>query len=151
MKKFSLKKITAAVSAAAMIATMGTSAFADIDGVGITLNEVKAVKNGDNYDVTIKYTPGTGEYANEIGVTMLTYGATTVKGIDKTNPVNGTTADENKYSSGMQIVGVDQNAVTGNADGKNEFTFKVTTKADEQGYYVTAGKSALVISCCCRT
>lgn len=145
MKKFSLKKITAAVSAAAMIATMGTSAFADIDGVGITLNEVKAVKNGDNYDVTIKYTPGTGEYANEIGVTMLTYGATTVKGIDKTNPVNGTTADENKYSSGMQIVGVDQNAVTGNADGKNEFTFKVTTKADEQGYYVTAGKSALVM------
>ena len=145
MKKFSLKKITAAVSAAAMIATMGTSAFADIDGVGITLNEVKAVKNGDNYDVTIKYTPGTGEYENEIGVTMLTYGATAVKGIDKTNPVNGTTADENKYSSGMQIVGVDQNGTTGNADGKNEFTFKVTTKADEQGYYVTAGKSALVM------
>ena len=30
MKKFSLKKITAAVSAAAMIATMGTSAFAAV-------------------------------------------------------------------------------------------------------------------------
>lgn len=148
MKKFSLKKITAAVSAAAMIATMGTTAFADvgISGSAIKLTKVEANQNADGttYDVTIEYEP-TGENANEIGVTMLAYGGVDKAGIQETNPVNGTEVTGNEYKSTMQIVGVDQNKVTGNENNENKFTFKVTTAENAGGYYVKAGKSALVM------
>lgn len=148
MKKFSLKKITAAVSAAAMIATMGTTAFADtvgISGSAISLTKVEAKQNADGtYDVTIEYKP-TGENANEIGVTMLAYGGVDKSGIKETNPVNGAEVSGNEYKSGMQIVGVDQNKVTGNENNENKFTFKVTTAENAGGYYVKAGKSALVM------
>lgn len=143
MKKFSLKKITAAVSAAAMIATMGTTAFADvgISGSAIKLTNVEAKQNADGtYDVTIQY-DHIGENANKIGITMLAYGGTKNEGIKHANPVTGDTVEGNEYANTMQIVGVDQNAVT----DENKFTFKVTTAENIGGYYVKAGKSALVM------
>lgn len=158
MKKFSLKKITAAVSAAAMIATMGTSAFADTpiqageagDGmVNITDVSVKqhtAANEKDLYDVTILYK---SKETQGIGVTMLTY-------VDHgTDPLYSGTTSRKPYADGgtMRIVGVDQKTDVADIkvdDSDTEmvkgFKFTVTTNPSTAGgYYMKKGKAGIIM------
>lgn len=136
MKKFSLKKITAAVSAAAMIATMGTSAFAleGNAGVGVTIDTItKSVVDADKqiYNIKVDFTSSS---ANEIGMTMLTYG----------NKDDSDLSLGMGYDDGtMKIIGVDQiDPVTSGNEGS--FEFKITTKADSGAIYLKKGKTALI-------
>ena len=158
MKKFSLKKITAAVSAAAMIATMGTTAFADTpiqagvagDGmVNITDVSVKqhtAANEKDLYDVTVLYE---STETQGIGVTMLTY-------VDHgTDPLYSGTTSRKPYADGgtMRIVGVDQKTDVADIkvnDSDTEmvkgFKFTVTTNPlTAGGYYMEKGKAGIIM------
>lgn len=135
MKKFSLKKITAAVSAAAMIATMCTSAFAaspvsagqDGDGITITDVTVRQRESGSKlYDVSVTYTTSV---AQEIGTTMLTY----------VKHGNSLTSVEAYNDSTMKIVGVDQK------NDMEAFTFTVTTEENSNGIYMTPGEAGLLM------
>ena len=158
MKKFSLKKITAAVSAAAMIATMGTTAFADTpiqagvagDGmVNITDVSVKqhtATDEKDLYDVTVLYE---STETQGIGVTMLTY-------VDHgTDPLYSGTTSRKPYADGgtMRIVGVDQKTDVADIkvnDSDTEmvkgFKFTVTTNPlTAGGYYMEKGKAGIIM------
>ena len=135
MKKFSLKKITAAVSAAAMIATMGTSAFAASpvsagqDGDGITITDVTVTQRESGsklYDVSVTYTTSV---AQEIGTTMLTY----------VKHGNSLTSVEAYNDSTMKIVGVDQK------NDMEAFTFTVTTEENSNGIYMTPGEAGLLM------
>lgn len=136
MKKFSLKKITAAVSAAAMIATLGTTAFAleGNAGVGVTIDTItKSVIDADKqiYNIKVDFTSSS---ANEIGMTMLTYGNK-----DDSDLSLGTGYDDGT----MKIIGVDQiDPVTSGNEGS--FEFKITTKADSGAIYLKKGKTALI-------
>lgn len=136
MKKFSLKKITAAVSAAAMIATLGTTAFAleGNAGVGVTIDTItKSVVDADKqiYNIKVDFTSSS---ANEIGMTMLTYGNK-----DDSDLSLGTGYDDGT----MKIIGVDQiDPVTSGNEGS--FEFKITTKADSGAIYLKKGKTALI-------
>lgn len=145
MKKFSLKKITAAVSAAAMIATMGTSAFADIDsnksqnGTGISLKSDVSViqaKDSENnyitgvYDVTVSFTT---EQQQEIGVTLFAYAPQT----QNPAPTLGTGyADQTT----TPIVGVDQKEMTGT---EGSITFRVSTN-DSASIKMAEGQIGIV-------
>lgn len=135
MKKFSLKKVTAAVSTAAMIASMGTMAFADeTSALALTIGEPVAGDNGV-YTYTISYA---GDVTNENGVSMLAYG---VKGADETAGVTGSIDENTQYGEGMRILGVEQNS----KDAVKEFKLVLTTNADgTNGYYVQAGKPVVV-------
>lgn len=136
MKKFSLKKITAAVSAAVMIATMGTSVFAASpvsagqDGDGITITDVTVTQRESGsklYDVSVTYTTSV---AQEIGTTMLTY----------VKHGNSLTSVEAYNDSTMKIVGVDQKNDT------SAFTFTVTTDSSaSNGIYMVPGESGLLM------
>ena len=133
MKKFSLKKITAAVSAAAMIATMGTSAFASeitVTNDTITISDT----DGDGiFDITVNYTSTVN---NEIGVTMLTYGMSDDSDI---------AASTGYATTGMKIVGVDQSAGAVAKDGTGSFNFKVSAiKNSNGGYYLKRGVDAII-------
>ena len=133
MKKFSLKKITAAVSAAAMIATMGTSAFAANviqSSSGITIKGITVTQRTDDselYNVSVEYE--TTEVQG-IGTTMLTY----VKHGDALSSVTAYDKDT------MNIVGVDQKNDT------SAFTFTVTTDSSaSNGIYMVPGESGLLM------
>ena len=133
MKKFSLKKITAAVSAAAMIATMGASAFASeitVTNDTITISDT----DGDGiFDITVNYTSTVN---NEIGVTMLTYGMSDDSDI---------AASTGYATTGMKIVGVDQSAGAVAKDGTGSFNFKVSAiKNSNGGYYLKRGVDAII-------
>ena len=136
MKKFSLKKITAAVSAAAMIATLGTTAFAleGNAGSGVTIDTItKSVVDADKqiYNIKVDFTSSS---ANEIGMTMLTYGNK-----DDSNLSLGT-----DYNDGtMKIIGVDQiDPVT--SGNKGSFEFKITTSSTTGAIYLKKGTTALI-------
>lgn len=133
MKKFSLKKITAAVSAAAMIATMGTSAFAANviqSSSGITIKGITVTQRTDDselYNVSVEYE--TTEVQG-IGTTMLTY----VKHGDALSSVTAYDKDT------MNIVGVDQKNDT------SAFTFTVTTDTSaSNGIYMIPGEPGLLM------
>lgn len=145
MKKFSLKKITAAVSAAAMIATMGTSAFADIDsnksqnGTGISLKSDVSViqaKDSENnyitgvYDVTVSFTT---EQQQEIGVTLFAYAPQT----QNPAPTLGTGYTDQTTTP---IVGVDQKEMTGT---EGSITFRVSTN-DSASIKMSEGQIGIV-------
>lgn len=137
MKKFSLKKITAAVSAAAMIATMGTTAFAADSTPGtITLGEISVIQDENDstlYNVTVNYTI-TQDQNN--GSTMLTY-------VNHGKDLG--TSDAYDKSKGMNIVGVDQKD---HKNDKTPFTFKVTTdpNAPNAIYMVPGEVGVLMLS-----
>lgn len=133
MKKFSLKKITAAVSAAAMIATMGTSAFAANviqSSSGITIKGITVTQRTDDselYNVSVVYE--TTE-VQDIGTTMLTY----VKHGDALSSVTAYDKDT------MNIVGIDQKNDT------SAFTFTVTTDTSaSNGIYMIPGETGLLM------
>ena len=133
MKKFSLKKITAAVSAAAMIATMGTSAFAANviqSSSGITIKGITVTQRTDDselYNVSVVYE--TTE-VQDIGTTMLTY----VKHGDALSSVTAYDKDT------MNIVGIDQKNDT------SAFTFTVTTDTSaSNGIYMIPGEPGLLM------
>lgn len=130
MKKFSLKKITAAVSAAAMIATMGTSAFAADPTPGVItidgINVVQRENSSNLYDVTVTYTAE----VQGIGTTMLTY----VKHNDSLTSASVYDKDT------MNIVGVDQKNDT------SAFTFTVTTDTSaSNGIYMVPGEAGVLM------
>jgi hypothetical protein len=140
MKKFSLKKITAAVSAAAMIATMGTTAFAhDITVAnGNTGISILDEDHDGIYDITVNYTSAV---ENKIGVTMLTYGMTDNTGL------TAQTANKAYDKEKMKIVGVDQSAPVA-ANGSGTFSFRVSAILPKAGsantYYLKRGVPALI-------
>ncbi len=140
MKKFSLKKITAAVSAAAMIATMGTTAFAhDITVAGGNTGISILDEDHDGiYDITVNYT---SVVENKTGVTMLTYGMT------NNTALTADTASKAYDKDKMKIVGVDQSAPVA-ANGSGTFIFKVSAIQPETGssdtYYLKRGVPALI-------
>lgn len=126
MKKNLFKKVAAFVTAASMVASLGTVAFAaNYDGTGIKITNVtydKTVVDGKvvpgEYDVTVSYTVDEG-VKNDIGVTMLAYTGENLS-VDK---------DEyTKYNNSMQIVGIDQQKQSEEQTGS--FEFKVTTNDD---------------------
>lgn len=142
MKKFSLKKITAAVSAAAMIATMGTTAFAyekttNVEteiGNGINITKVQCLDTDKDgiFDVEIGYTTTS---AHELGATMLTYG--------NAGNTSLTTGDFTNTTD-MKIVGVDQSESVGANENKS-FNFKVSAiPSTTNSYYLKRGVTALV-------
>ncbi len=142
MKKFSLKKITAAVSAAAMIATMGTSAFAAVGnpGSGVTIDTItKTLVDETNqiYNIKVDFTSSS---ANEIGMTMLTYG-----NADDSSLNLQSDWDNNKYKddNSMKIVGVDQKEPVANGS-TGSFEFKITTKQSAGAIYLKKGATALI-------
>lgn len=140
MKKFSLKKVTAAVSTAAMIASMGTMAFADEFDNGLKVSDVTPAGAASGvYTYEIDYSAIEGGISNENGVSLLVYGATSAEG----DGVNNWTADESGYvDTKMQILGVDQNA-KGASDKK--FTVVLTTNdTDSNGYHFKEGKPVIV-------
>lgn len=142
MKKFSFKKITAAVSAAAMIATMGTSAFAAVGnpGSGVTIDTItKTLVDETNqiYNIKVDFTSSS---ANEIGMTMLTYG-----NADDSSLNLQSDWDNNKYKddNSMKIVGVDQKEPVANGS-TGSFEFKITTKQSSGAIYLKKGATALI-------
>lgn len=130
MKKNLFKKVAAFVTAASMVASLGTVAFADNyyeRGIKITnVTYDKAVTDDGKvvpgeYDVTVSYSVDEG-VTNEIGVTMLAYTGTDPKlsvDTDGYTPYN---------KDSMQIVGIDQQKQK--EDQTGSFEFRVTTKDD---------------------
>lgn len=136
-----LKKVGSVVTAAALLASLGTTAFADVvgnAGTGVNITGIsKADKGNGVYEVTVNYE---SVKANEVGVTMLMYGAG-----DNSNLSLDTNADNNKYGEGMKIVAIDQDNAAEITDNKGAFTFKVTTDSNAAGgYYLAKGKTALI-------
>lgn len=143
MKKFSFKKITAAVSAAAMIATLGTTAFAAVGtpGQGITIEaitktEVDAEKQ--IYNIKVDFNSSA---ANEIGMTMLTYGNSD----DSSLSMNTESWTNNTYKNDntMKIIGVDQISPVTNGN-KGSFEFKITTSSTTGAIYLKKGTTAMI-------
>ncbi len=122
MKKNLFKKVAAFVTAASMVASLGTVAFADNyyeSGIKITNVNYQSAKVAGEYDVTVSYLVDDG-VTNDIGVTMLAY---TRK--DPKLSVSDKGYDE--YDASMQIVGIDQQE---QKDQTGSFEFRVTTKDD---------------------
>ena len=163
-----LKKVGSVITTAALLATLGTTAFADdvISSSGkvggaITAPEVHAEE----------VTPGSGIYnlvvkckttaANKTGMTMLIYKIADNTDADINNPgyYDGETTSDKKK---MQIVGIDQIAkVDGSAatDGKDvvfgkelnsedttKTSIRISTNANgsSDNYYVPMGKKVLI-------
>ena len=158
-----LKKVGSVMTTAALLATLGTTAFADGDGTvgvggdGISITKVETVQHEnstDVYDVTVTYKT---TKKNVTGMTLLAYRANTndnTPGDMKLDPDAQKNAyDDSKYGEDenspkkMQIVGIEQSAaVDGTSDNKTgSFTFTVTTNSTSNGaYYIEKGKKALV-------
>lgn len=152
-----LKKVGSVITTAALLATLGTTAFAEkySDSVStdnsITITDVNTVQHKVNnvpvegvYDVTVSYET---TVKNVTGMTLLAYRSTGSDGKPAANELDTTKADNNKYTDAMQIVGIEQNAaVDGTSDNKTgSFTFTVTTNSTSNGaYYIEKGKKALV-------
>ncbi len=136
-----LKKVGSVITTAALLATIGTTAFADGENVstkpgkGISITSVTTTKVDDNglYNVKVEYTTTED---NVTGMTMLAYRAKDGSG----NPSD--TALGTAYSNDMQIVGIDQKEPVKNNSGS--FEFKVTTNTDANGFYIQKGKKALI-------
>ena len=136
-----LKKVGSVITTAALLATLGTTAFADGEnvstkpGTGISITSVTTTKVDDNglYNVKVEYATTVD---NVTGMTMLAYRAKDSSG----NPSD--TALGTAYSNDMQIVGIDQKEPVKNNSGS--FEFKVTTKTDANGFYIQKGKKALI-------
>lgn len=136
-----LKKVGSVITTAALLATLGTTAFAAGENVstkpgkGISITSVTTTKVDDNglYNVKVEYATTVD---NVTGMTMLAYRAKDSSG----NPSD--TALGTAYSSDMQIVGIDQKEPVKNNSGS--FEFKVTTNTDANGFYIQKGKKALI-------
>lgn len=126
MKKGFIKKFAAVFTAATMLSSLGTAAFAaNYNGTGVeikSVNVVQATKDGSNiddvFDITVSYELGAG-VTNSIGVTMLAYTGSDLSVSDSAYT---------SYGTGMQIVGVDQQTQSGQT---GSFSFRVTTKGEE--------------------
>lgn len=158
-----LKKVGSVITTAALLATLGTTAFADgvdtvgVGGDGISITKVETVQHEnstDVYDVTVTYKT---TKKNVTGMTLLAYRSNTednTPGDMKLDPDAQKNAyDDSKYDEGenspkkMQIVGIEQNAAVDgtSGDGTGSFTFTVTTNSTNNGaYYIAKGKKALV-------
>lgn len=158
-----LKKVGSVITTAALLATLGTTAFADggvtvgVGGDGISITKVETVQHEnstDVYDVTVTYKT---TKKNVTGMTMLAYRANTNKNTPGDMELNSDAQknayDDSKYGEGenspkkMQIVGIEQNAAVDgiSGDGTGSFTFTVTTNSTNNGaYYIAKGKKALV-------
>lgn len=136
MKKFSLKKITAAVSAAAMIATMGTSAFAADPATGtISIDKVEydtTKSTGNIHAFKIHYTTSVTQ---ELGVTMFSY----MKSTDTSALTDDVRYTEETKGS-LKIVGVDQKA-----DGTDKTIDLVVSTNSEDSINVADGQIGLVL------
>ena len=142
MKKNLFKKVAAFVTAASMVASLGTVAFAEnFKGTGIEITNVACVptKGVDGkvvsgvYDVTVSYTVADG-VKNGIGVTMLAYTGENLS-VDK---------DEyTEYNNSMQIVGIDQQEQSEKQTGS--FEFKVTTNGDGDAIKVAYGVPSIIL------
>ena len=145
-----LKKVGSVITTAALLATLGTTAFADggvtvgVNGDGISITKVETVKHADSadvYDVTVTYKTTKD---NAVGMTMLVY-----KNKDDSS-LNDNAA--NPYTEGsMQIIGIDQTKAESSSDGsakEGSFTFSVTTNAGTTEapnvYHIKKGKKALI-------
>ena len=145
-----LKKVGSVITTAALLATLGTTAFADggvtvgVGGDGISITEVETVQHEnstDVYDVTVTYKTTKD---NAVGMTMLVY-----KNKDDSS-LNDNAA--NPYTEGsMQIIGIDQTKAESSSDGsakEGSFTFSVTTNAGTTEapnvYHIKKGKKALI-------
>lgn len=158
-----LKKVGSVITTAALLATLGTTAFADggvtvgVGGEGISITKVETVQrenSTDVYDVTVTYKT---TKKNVTGMTMLAYRANTNNNTPGDMELNSDAQknayDDSKYGEGenspkkMQIVGIEQNAAVDgtSGDGTGSFTFTVTTNSTNNGaYYIAKGKKALV-------
>lgn len=145
-----LKKVGSVITTAALLATLGTTAFADggvtvgVGGDGISITKVETVQHEnstDVYDVTVTYKTTKD---NAVGMTMLVY-----KNKDDSS-LNDNAA--NPYTEGsMQIIGIDQTKAESSSDGsakEGSFTFSVTTNAGTTEapnvYHIKKGKKALI-------
>lgn len=145
-----LKKVGSVITTAALLATLGTTAFADggvtvgVGGEGISITKVETVQHEnstDVYDVTVTYKTTKD---NAVGMTMLVY-----KNKDDSS-LNDNAA--NPYNEGsMQIIGIDQTKAESSSDGsakEGSFTFSVTTNAGTTEtpnvYHIKKGKKALI-------
>lgn len=136
MKKFSLKKITAAVSAAAMIATMGTSAFAADPATGtISIDKVEydtTKSTGNIHAFKIHYTTSVTQ---ELGVTMFSY----MKSTD-TSALTDDVRYTKETKGSLKIVGVDQKA-----DGDDKTIDLVVSTNSKDSINVADGQIGLVL------
>lgn len=147
-----LKKVGSVITTVALLATLGTTAFADApekytdskEGTGIKITNVKTEQVGtsDIYKVTVDYYTTVD---NLTGMTMMMY---------TKNDINDPSSLEKpSYEASMKIVGIDQQAgkkgATGtaadDADKKGSFVFNITTnESGSNGYYVKKGVPALI-------
>ena len=136
MKKFSLKKITAAVSAAAMIATMGTSVFAADPASGaIEITNVLHSVSGN-----VQYTAGD---VQNIGITMFSYAGKEIPVLNKNDHDNFDASKAlDSAEQPYKVVGVDQVANTTEKTG--EISFKVSTDDKTAPIYMEEGQTGLV-------
>lgn len=141
MKKFSLKKITAAVSAAAMIATLGTSAFAADPASGaIEITNVLHSVSGNVHTFTIQYTAGD---VQDIGITMFSYAGKKIPVLNKEDHDNFDASKAlDSAEQPYKVVGVDQVANTTEKTG--EISFKVSTDDKTAPIYMEEGQTGLV-------
>ena len=142
-----LKKVGSVITTAALLATLGTTAFAggvDVkkevaEGGNVNITGVTATDKGnDVYEIKVDYTT---TIDNKVGMTMLTYRASGEDG----KPAD--TALSTKYSDKMQIVGIAQSADNKAKDSSGSFIFNVTTKQGEDTtnkYYIQKGKKVLI-------
>lgn len=162
-----LKKVGSVITTAALLATLGTTAFATqyTDSIStnnsITITDVNTVQHKVNnvpvegvYDVTVSYET---TVKNVTGMTLLAYRSNTNDNTPGDMELNSDAQknayDDSKYGEGenspkkMQIVGIEQNAAVDgtSGDGTGSFTFTVTTDSTNNGaYYIAKGKKALV-------
>lgn len=147
-----LKKVGSVITTAALLATLGTTAFADApekytdsnEGTGIKITDVRTEQVGtsDIYKVTVDYYTTVD---NLTGMTMMMY---------TKNDINDPSSlAKPGYEASMKIVGIDQQAgkkgATGtaadDADKKGSFVFNITTnESGSNGYYVKKGVPALI-------
>ncbi len=141
MKKFSLKKITAAVSAAAMIATMGTTAFAADPASGaIEITNVLHSVSGNVHTFTVQYTAGD---VQDIGITMFSYAGKEIPVLNKNDHDNFDASKAlDSAEQPYKVVGVDQVANTTEKTG--EISFKVSTDDKTAPIYMEEGQTGLV-------
>lgn len=142
-----LKKVGSVMTTAALLATLGTTAFADgvdvkkevAEGGNVNITGVTATDKGnDVYEIKVDYTT---TIDNKVGMTMLTYRASGEDG----KPAD--TALSTKYSDKMQIVGIAQSADNKAKDSSGSFIFNVTTKQGKDTtnkYYIQKGKKVLI-------
>ncbi len=135
MKKNLFKKVAAFVTAASMVASLGTVAFAaNYDGTGIKITNVnyQKAKVAGEYDVTVSYLVDEG-VTNDIGVTMLAYAGENLS-VDA--------SDYTKYNTSMQIVGIDQQEQTAQT---GTFEFRVTTNGDDDAIKVAYDVPSIIL------